>query len=86
MFKMIILNVAIKRKSGEITVTRSEFRHQDFYIRLAFEKVFIYNKGARRRSQVARQESAKLPFSGSNPLVASIQDLTFWNIRANKQR
>ena len=71
MFKMIILNVAIKRKSGEITVTRSEFRHQDFYIRLAFEKVFIYNKGARRRSQVARQESAKLPFGGPNPPVAS---------------
>ena len=38
---------------------------------LANEKIFLYNKEARRRSQVVRQESAKLPFSGPNPLVAS---------------
>ena len=39
---------------------------------LALENPILYNKVTRRRSQVARQESAKLPFSGSNPLVASI--------------
>ena len=38
---------------------------------LAIEKIFLYNKETRRRSQVVRQESAKLPFSGPNPLVAS---------------
>ena len=38
---------------------------------LALENIFIYNKEARRRSQVARQESAKLPFVGPNPTVAS---------------
>jgi hypothetical protein len=38
---------------------------------LAFKNIFLYNKEARRRSQVARQESAKLPFGGPNPPVAS---------------
>ena len=51
---------------------------------LANEKIFLYNKDARRRSHVVRQESAKLPFSGPNPLVASNCFLQTVEIQAAK--
>jgi hypothetical protein len=56
--------------SLQLSPTRGERAERPCFW-LAIEKIFLYNKETRRRSQVVRQESAKLPFSGPNPLVAS---------------